>query len=62
MIIFLSISSYFMPILAIIFCINLVEILKKLKKDEPTSKNTFWLTLSFVLIVWTIAVTAAFDA
>ena len=44
-----------MPILGIIFCINLVEILKKIKNEQPTAKNTFWLTVSFVLIVWSIA-------
>lgn len=52
----LYIGFYFMPILAIIFCLNLVEIIKKVKKDQPTSKNTFWMTTAFALIVWTIAV------
>ena len=56
MIIFLIIAFYLTPILAIIFCMNLVSIIKKVKKDQPTTSNTFWLTLSFVLIVWTIAV------
>lgn len=55
MIVFAFISVYVMPILAIIFCINLVEIIKKIKKEQPTSTNTFWLTASFVLIVWSIA-------
>lgn len=44
-----------MPILGIIFCLNLVSILTKIKKDENTTKNTFWLTLSFVLIIWSIS-------
>ena len=52
---FLIIGSYFTPILAIIFCINLVEVVKKVKNDQITSKNTFWMTASFALIVWTIA-------
>ena len=47
-----------MPILAIVFCINLVEIIKKVKKEQSTSTNTFWLTTSFVLIVWSIAITS----
>lgn len=55
MIVFAFINVYVMPILAIIFCINLVEIIKKVKKEQPTSTNTFWLTASFVLIVWSIA-------
>lgn len=58
MIVFAFISVYVMPILAIIFCINLVEIIKKVKKEQPTSTNTFWLTASFVLIVWSIAMTS----
>jgi len=55
-IVFVFINVYLMPILAIIFCLNLVEIMKKIKKDETTERNTFWLTLSFVLIVWSISV------
>lgn len=52
---FWLINIYFMPILAVIFCLNLVEIIKKVKKDETTERNTLWLTLSFVLIVWSIS-------
>ncbi|MFJ3389633.1 MULTISPECIES: hypothetical protein [unclassified Lysinibacillus] len=48
MIIFAFIIVYFMPILGIIFCLNLVSILTKIKKDEKTTKNTFWLTLSYL--------------
>ncbi|WNF38787.1 hypothetical protein RJD24_10345 [Bacillaceae bacterium IKA-2] len=58
MIIFGYISFYFMPFLAIIFCLNLVEILKKIKNDEPTTKNTLWLTTTFTIIVWSIAIMA----
>lgn len=47
-----------MPILAIIFCVNLVIIIKKVKEGLPTTFNTFLLTASFVLIVWSIAVTS----
>jgi hypothetical protein len=57
---FVYINIYLMPILAIIFCLNLVEILKNIKADLPTAKNTFWLTVSFVLIVWSVAVSATF--
>jgi len=55
LIIFVFINFYLMPILGIIFCLNLVSILTKIKKDENTTKNTFWLTLSFVLIIWSIS-------
>lgn len=58
MIVFLIISLYLMPILAIIFCVNLVIIIKKVKEDLPTTFNTFLLTASFVLIVWSIAVSS----
>lgn len=30
--------------------------IKKVKANEKTSINTFWLTASFVLITWSIAV------
>ncbi|MBM7608774.1 hypothetical protein JOD29_002021 [Lysinibacillus composti] len=56
MLVFLFINIYVMPILAIIFCLNLVEIIKKVKKEQPTAVNTFWLTTSFVIIVWSIAI------
>ncbi|PYF08444.1 hypothetical protein [Ureibacillus chungkukjangi] len=55
MLFFIFISFYFTPILAIIFCLNLVAILKKIKSEQPTAKNTFWLTTSFVLMAWSIA-------
>lgn len=50
-----TIGSIFMPLLGIIFCVNLVTILKKIKNDEETRANTFWLTFSFTLIVWSLA-------
>lgn len=55
------IGIYMMPILAIIFCINLVEIMKKVKREQPTATNTFWLTASFLLIVWSIAITSLIE-
>ncbi|GKW44583.1 hypothetical protein [Planococcus sp. NCCP-2050] len=44
------------PILAIVFCLNLVAIIKKAKKDKyvDTSANTFWMTLSAVYITFSI--------
>ncbi|WP_432353718.1 hypothetical protein [Sporosarcina sp. A2] len=58
MIMFVFINFYLMPIFAIVFSLNLVGVIKKVKKDESTATNTFWLTSSFALIVWSIAVTA----
>lgn len=54
MIVFLYIGVYLTPILSIIFCLNLVTIMKKIKRDEKTAIITFWLTLSFTLIAWTL--------
>ena len=56
---FLYICAFIMPVLGIVFCVNLVEVLKKIKKDEKTAKNTFWLTISFMLMMWSIGVAAA---
>lgn len=55
MFIFQFIGIYLMPILCIIFCLNLVSILKKVKQEEKTTANTFWITISFTLIMWSIA-------
>ncbi|MBD8068826.1 hypothetical protein [Bacillus sp. PS06] len=54
MIVAINIGTFFMPILCIIFCVNLVSILKKVKNDENTGTNTFWLTSSFTMIIWII--------
>ncbi len=48
-----------MPIWCVIFCLNLVSILKKVKHEEKTTVNTVWLTISFTLIMWSIAMIAA---
>ncbi|MBD7943211.1 hypothetical protein H9650_03695 [Psychrobacillus sp. Sa2BUA9] len=56
---FIYIGWLLMPILCIIFCLNLVSILKKVKHEEKTTVNTVWLTISFTLIMWSIAMTAA---
>ncbi|WP_246941963.1 hypothetical protein [Bacillus pinisoli] len=62
MVVFWFISLYITPILSINFCLNLVAILKNVKNEQPTDKNTFWLTISFLLIVWSIAVTSSFGS
>ncbi|WHY84660.1 hypothetical protein QNH39_18660 [Neobacillus novalis] len=56
---FLYIGWLLMPILCVIFCLNLVSILKKVKNEEKTTVNTAWLTISFTLIVWSIAMIAS---
>lgn len=53
--VFFNIGFLFMPILCIIFCLNLVTIIKKVKNNENTKTNTIWLTISFTLIMWSIA-------
>ena len=56
---FLYIGWFLVPILSIIFCLNLVTIIKKVKTGEKTTVNTMWLTTSFVLITWSIAILAS---
>ena len=53
---FMFIAVYGTPILAIIFCLNLISIIKKVKAEENFSINTVWMTVSFVLMMWSIAV------
>ncbi|ASV68199.1 MULTISPECIES: hypothetical protein [Cytobacillus] len=54
MLTFSFIGFYLMPVLCIVFCLNLVSLLKKIRDEKETEKNTFWLTVSFSLIVYTI--------
>ncbi|MFN7253458.1 MAG: hypothetical protein ACK4M9_22195 [Anaerobacillus sp.] len=56
---FLLYAAIFLnPILAIVFCLNLVEIIRKISavNDAETAKNTFWMTISLVYIVGTITI------
>ncbi|WP_342578007.1 hypothetical protein [Psychrobacillus sp. FSL K6-2843] len=52
------IGGFLMPILCVVFCLNLVSIVKKVKHEEKTTASTFWLTISFTLIMWSIAIIA----
>ncbi|PIC84893.1 hypothetical protein CSV72_16480 [Sporosarcina sp. P20a] len=52
---FYWIGWWLMPIWCIIFCLNLVTILKKVKHEEKTTANTVWLIISFTIIMWTTA-------
>jgi len=46
---------YLMPIYGFIFCLSLINLLKKLYKDQKNiSKEQYLLTISFILIVWSI--------
>lgn len=56
------VALFFAPILATVFCLNLVAIIKAVHANEPTRKHTFWLTSSFVLIVWSISLLTAYSA
>ncbi|WP_419962389.1 hypothetical protein [Psychrobacillus sp. BM2] len=56
MLFFIFIAVYGTPILATIFCLNLISIIKKVKAEENFSINTVWLTVSFVIMMWSIAV------
>ncbi|MCM3322702.1 hypothetical protein [Cytobacillus kochii] len=59
MLTFSFIGIYLMPVLCIVFCLNLVSLLKKIRDEKETEKNTFWLTVSFSLIIYTIMSLAA---
>ena len=52
------IAELLMPIFCISFCLNLVSIIKKAVNKEDTARNTFWLTFSFIVIVWSISLFA----
>lgn len=58
-ILFLYVGWFLIPVLSIVFCLNLVTIMKKVKNDQDTSKNTIWLTVSFLFIMWSIAILAS---
>lgn len=56
---FFSFSAiYLMPIYGFAFCLSLISLLKKLNKgQEDLSKEQVFLTISFILIIWSISVT-----
>ncbi|PUB08173.1 hypothetical protein C8K15_14411 [Paenisporosarcina sp. OV554] len=55
----LYIGWFIISVLCIVFYLNLVTIMKKVKNEENTSKNTIWLTISFLFIMWSIAILAS---
>ena len=48
---FVSIGILTIPIWGIVFCLNLIAIIEKIKYERAYIKNTFWFTLSFVFII-----------
>lgn len=58
--IFVYVAYYGTPVLAIIFCLNLVEIIEMVKKDKPIRANAFWMTLSFTIMVWSAVMTMVY--
>ncbi|RPF53892.1 hypothetical protein EDC24_1076 [Aquisalibacillus elongatus] len=58
MVFFMYVVMFFAPILSIIFCINLIDIIKKTHREEATAINTFWVISSFTLLIWSIGMVA----
>lgn len=51
-IILFFIATYLLPFISIAFVINSISLAKKIKKgDGNTAPNTFWVTLTFTIIV-----------
>lgn len=48
-----------MPFICIIFVLNCVSLAKKIKIGANTAKNTVWIIISFVLIIYSIMSVAA---
>ncbi|UYZ21170.1 hypothetical protein [Mesobacillus jeotgali] len=48
-----------MPIICIVFVLNCVSIAKKIRTGENTAKNTVWITITFILIIYSIMSVAA---
>jgi len=44
------------PILAVVFCLNLISIIKKSNQEKKvsTQKNTVWVTISFAYIIFSL--------
>lgn len=48
-----------MPFICIIFVLNCVSLAKKIRTGENTAKNTVWITITFILIIYSIMSVAA---
>ena len=47
------------PFICIIFVLNCVSLAKKIKNGENTAKNTVGITITFILIIYSIMSVAA---
>ncbi|GAB3801744.1 hypothetical protein [Virgibacillus kimchii] len=52
------IGFYLLPVYGIIFCLNLVSLIKKVHDNKVTEKHTIWMTVAFILIITTIGALA----
>lgn len=50
------------PIWGIVFCLNLITIIEKINMGSNYSKNTFWFTISFVVIITVLTIIIAIPA
>ena len=56
-------SVYLMPVYGLIFCFSLVNFLKKLNQgNNEISKETSLLTISLILIIWTLSLTITLNS
>ncbi|MDL4839487.1 hypothetical protein [Aquibacillus rhizosphaerae] len=51
----LILGFYALPVLSIVFCLNFVSIIRKVKNNEGTTYNTIFMTGSFTLLIWYFA-------
>lgn len=47
------------PIWGIVFCLNLISIMEKIKYKQDYTKNKVWFTVSFVIMITVITYAAA---
>ena len=47
------------PIWGIVFCLNLISIMEKIKYKQDYTKNKVWFTVSFVIMIIVITYAAA---
>lgn len=45
------IGVFSMPLWGIVFCLNFISIIENIRYDKLYTKNIFWFTFSFVLIL-----------
>lgn len=45
------IGIFSMPLWGIVFCLNFISIIENIRYDKLYTKNVFWFTFSFVLIL-----------